>query len=466
MSVRAVFAGLLLAFGLVLASAQAAPPAPEPDPASVPLLAKLLQEALPQDRTGVQTTAYLLDDLGFKQRAALLRRFDERRAIAQTLGEPAPAAATVGDAIDAEQAAPAAIDEANTRLMTQAFALDFTAPREGELTDDDDPTRADAKRVDGQARFDLAHATAVAPGIWRAPSHTQVNGHPEPDLFYVRAVATSRLREAALIDLSMALNGAALPRAATLICDNQTMAPAQASAVFCTLRRQTAEAFPDEQILATFAALQRGEATATPTTLILAIGGSPHRRTFFLGKFGGISDDERNQNFTAQMAALDRIKSTSCFELGRCGGRISAMIGNSGNAGLALLFALMVWSVWWRLRHATLRASTLAFARTAFGLYALFVVLAMLLSLVDTPGGSLCRGGGLCGVLSFIATGVASLPWSWLMLKSLAANGAGDHAVAAAMWLCIVINLVWLGVMAFARGSEAAPRWSASRRSS
>lgn len=465
MSVRAVFAGLLLALGLIFSSGHATEPASEPDAASVPLLSKLLQEAMPQDRTGVQTIAYLLDDLGFKQRAALLRRFDERRAIAQTLGEPAPAAATIGDAIDAEQAAPAAIDEARTRLATQAFALDFAAPREGELTDDDDPTRADAKRVGGQARFDLAHATVVAPGIWRAPSRSQVNGHPQPDLFYVRAVATSRLREAAVIDLSMALNGAALPRTATLDCGNQTMAPAQASAVFCTLRRQTATEFPDEEILATFATLQRGEATATPTTLVLAIGASPHRRTFFRGVTSAISDDERNQDFTAQMAAIDRIKSTGCSELGRCGERVSAMVGNSGNAGLLLLFALMVWSVWWRLRQATLRASTLAFARTAFGLYALLVVFAVLLSLVDTPGGSLCRGGGLCGVLSFIATGIASLPWSWLMLRSLALSGAADHAVSAVMWLCIVINLFWLGIMAFAGGGNADTQRSASSRS-
>lgn len=466
MSVRAVFAGLLLAFGLLFSSLHAAPPAAEADPASVPLLAKLLQEALPQDRTGVQTTAYLLDDLGFKQRATLLRHFDQRRAIAQTLGEPAPAATTVGEAIDAEQAAPAAYDEALTRLAAQAFALDFAAPREGEISGDDDPTSASAKHVGAQARFDLAHATLLAPGIWRTPSRTQVDGHPQPGLFYVRAVATSRLHEAALIDLSLALNGAALPRAATLSCANQMLPPAQPTAIFCTLQRSTAAAFPDEDVLATLAALQRGEASATPKTMTLTAGASPNQRTFFRGVISAGNDDERKQDFAAQIAAAGRIKNAGCSELGRCGERVSAMLGNSGNAGLLLLFALMVWSAWWRWRHATLRASTLAFARTAFGLYALLALLAMLLSFVDTPGGSLCRGGGLCGVLSFIATGIASLPWSWLMLKSLALNGAADHAVAAVMWLCIVINLVWLGIMAFARGGDADMRLSASRRSS
>ncbi|GAA0720653.1 hypothetical protein [Dokdonella soli] len=449
--------------------ARAETSAADPQESSIPLVQDILGRPLPADRLGVEILANVLERLGFKRHAASFRTFDERRAIARLLGELSPKAGTVGEAIRIVDEAPSALEEAVRianeeppstldalygRLATQAIVFDFRAPV-GDPPANEDPTRPqpEGATTQTQAQFDLRNATSVQPGIWRAPSGVYSPGHPELSFnrYFIRGIATNRMPVAATVDIAFTLTGAA-GQAISLDCANQHIAVSSPSPVYCAISRRTVAELDDASAIAALASLQQGELTAVPKMRRLTTDAP--QRTFYPEGFGGVSQAESDEALQASMAASDMLKAAGCTELGQCSERLAAKVRHPDYLLVLVAFVLMAFLALARWRSDTVSPASLTFARVAFALYLMFVALTLALDIVDAPGGSLCRGGGLCGLLGFLATFAASLPWSWLLLMSHGAGSASDDQ--ATMWLFIAINLAWLGFMAVCRGRGAA----------
>jgi hypothetical protein len=428
-----------------------------------PFVRSLLQRELTAERLDVETAAYALEDVHAGALAASLRDFDERRAIADLLGEPAPTATSIGDAIEAARAATVSLDDLRARLMTQAFVFDFRVPDVRPLVpppaNGAAQTQLDAAQLSPQSKYDLAKGTQIEAGIWRAPAHGGPTGQPWPNRYFVVGHATNGTRHDATLSLvAFTVKDAALPVPAELRCDNQNVSAAQSSTVACELtwrkdRQAAATLDPDEAAtVRTLAAVQSGLATIEPVRVLVHVAG----RTLARGYASGTEDeDERRLRAQARQAAHVLIAGQNCRALGQCGERLTGLLKQPASLVLPFGLLAMGWTARRRLTGAPPSRGALTLARWAFGAYAVLVVVALLALRLDAAAGGMYKG-----LLGAVVTVLIAQPWSGVLIRTPAFAGASDSASLGLLWLFIAINLVWRGVMAFASGRRpSARRW-------
>jgi hypothetical protein len=424
-----------------------------------PFVRSLLQREPPTDRLDIETVAYALEDVHAGSLAASLRDFDERRAIADLLGEPAPTAASIGDAIAAARAATVPLDDLRTRLMTQGLAFDFRVPDVRPLVpppaNGDAQTQLDAAQLSPQSKYDLAKGTQIQAGIWRAPANGGEVGKAWPDRYFIFGHATNRTRHDASLSLvAFTVKDAALPVPAELDCNNQNVSAAQSSPVTCELTwsksRQAATTLDEAATVRTLAGVQSGLATIEPVRMLLHVSG----RTVARGYASGTEDeDERRLRERARQAAHELIAGQNCRALGKCGERLTSLLKQPASLVLPFGLLAMGWTARRRLTGAPPSRGALTLARWAFGVYAVLVVIALLALWLDAAAGGMYKG-----LLGALVTVLVAQPWSGVLIRTPAFAGASDSASLGLLWLFIAINLVWLGVMAFASGRRSTTR--------
>jgi len=445
-----LFASVLLAAAShrVLADAQT-----DPD---TPFVRSLLQRELPADRLDLETVAYAFEGVHAGALAASLREFDERRAIADVLGDPAPTAASIGDSIAAARAAAVSLDDLRTRLMTQGFVFDFRVPDVRPFVpppaNGDTAAQLDAAQLSPQSKYDLAKGTQIQAGIWRAPPAGSDGRNPWPDRFFVFGHVTNRTRHDATLSLvEFTVKDAGLPVPAELLCNNQKVSAAQSSNVVCELRWLTSRQIPtapdEAATLRMLAGVQSGLVMIEPGATLIYVSG---RAFTARGHGNGPEGELRSQ---AQQAARELIAGQSCRALGQCSERLIGLLKQPAILVLPVGLFVMGWTARGRLTGAPPSRGALTLARWAFGVYAFFVVIALLAQWLDATAGGMYKG-----LLGGLVTALVAQPWSGVLISTPAIAGTSDSAFVGLLWLCIAINLVWLGVMAFASGRRPTTR--------
>lgn len=88
-------------------------------------------------------------------------------------------------------------------------------------------------------------------------------------------------------------------------------------------------------------------------------------------------------------------------------------------------------------------------ATTPYKTYSAIAICAMLAALIDDPG----RSSGASGLLSMAVGALAGLPWTMfldrLVGRTFQEHFARDDATLMSVWLCIGINQLLLGLVAF-----------------
>jgi len=445
---------------LLAAASHRVPADAQTDP-DTPFVRSLLQRELPADRLDLETVAYAFEGVHAGALAASLREFDERRAIADVLGDPAPTATSIGDSIAAARAATVSLDDLRARLMTQGFVFDFRVPDVRPFVPPpanvDTAAQLDAAQLSAQSKYDLGKGTQIEAGIWRAPAHGGPAGKPWPNRYFVLGHGTnSTHHDVTLSFVGFTVTAAALPMPAELRCDSQKMPAAQSATVACELtwlksRQAAATPDPDEATtVRTLAAVQSGLAKIEPIRMLLHVPG----RTLARGYSGGIEEeDERRQREQAQQLAREMVAGQTCRALGQCGERLIDVLRRPASLVLPIGLFVMGWTARRRLAGAPPSPGVLTLARAAFGLYAVLVVIALLALLLDASAGGMYKG-----LLGVVATVLIAQPWSGVLIGTPAVAGMSDSASLGLLWLFIVINLVWLGVMAFASGRRPTTR--------
>lgn len=402
--------------------------------ADVPLVQQALAGPADVPDIELERRSLLLQELGFRQEAEDLRHFSERRNLLVLLGEPYVVPATVGDAITQEGREAQPLGTLQGRLLHDGVSFS--------VADASSPLAAPVMRPDplnsGQLSF-----VALAPNVWGlVKGNAQSPG--ESDLMralqlFVALKVNSQL--SAEVDVSARFQMAS---DVSLACDPQKLAAHATSTVYChtdMLQPRTRDA-----VASAIQALASGERALQLHSMSLT---SPESQTWTYTGTLPMHWQPPGTALTLESVQRD-LAGASCRDLNNCWGRLSQATSKLGSPGFLLSLLIVFGTAGLRWMRADGTQPPVALRNVFFGYLALCLcalALALLESFSQAP---------LKGVLSQTFSLLLALPWSSALVETRQLPrqyGHGGMSDAAVAWLFILVNLAWLGFLAFYRGA-------------
>lgn len=395
---------------------------------TLPGVATIMAAPLPPRGSERDAVSQRLFDMGYPVHARQLDEFSERRTMAMMAGHAVPDATTTGDAIRIARADPP-FEQQLADTMKSALTVDASEQAIA------DPARTAAgtpvatwlaprpmEYLPGGATVSVPHSTytLLAPGLWQV-------ARPESASYVVAVVFTNRLAVpvGGSIELSATSKDRGFPN--YLTCQiRPALAPGVSAAYPCA---STLFASDPAAAVKTVRNLRQHPAAIALHYVVLSAALGPDAMSL---EYGWAKESE---------ATFREKRRTARVEMQR-DARHRLSPASQSIVLLAIGFGIMLWIVVARLRA---RRHLRTLPGWLFGLYVAALVVATLLSMVDSSSGMYPN------LLRTLAAFVAGLPWSLVGIQAMASSN-GDHI--GLMWAFAAVNLGWLAFMTFYEGED------------
>ncbi|KRE89052.1 hypothetical protein ASG87_05775 [Frateuria sp. Soil773] len=440
--------GLAAAFALAwMTPSWAGVPMGESSMEAVPLLRKALDRAPPKDALEYIVLQTQFDLLGFKAAAGKLDTYEQWRLLSTAMPPPAREAATLREVIAGPDAA-GALRATAARIAKDGVAVAFPSGVEAE--------NAPAPELQMSAQG-LAHFERLAPGLWglfKGTDANQASTLEQAEALYIAVDIRNRMATKADIRLQYDLAPGMV-----LTCEANDVVAADHRYGVCKvpLRGRTARKDGSGWVLLT----PEEKASARENLLALRPIGPPAPKALqirFDALHLAVDTEAGTSNVTldnawraaAETEARMKLQSASCAALGTCASGLAQKTTSPMGilAGLTLLG--MICLVAYRVR----RGGGAGIWPTLAKLYAMLLVLAVAINVVDRPAGA-TRGAPLSGTFGFMAKVAVSMPWSYYFVAGVPDTGPRQGLAAKPMaddspwfWGFAGINLAFLVLMA------------------